>query len=127
MVSFVINFFYGWYVDGTKSFYNWFIDCFKSLDRDIGLISNLQNWLSPFYGDYSFAGRVIGPVMRTLRIFSGLVFYSVLAIFSLFAYLFWIILPILAIIMAVLNLLVLIKAPEPIFALGEKAMKLFIQ
>lgn len=124
MFNFAVNFFYSWYIDDTKNFYNWFFSCFKTLDRDIGLISNLQNWLSPLYGDYSFAGRVIGPVMRTLRISFGLAFYSVLAIFSLIAYLIWIILPIIVIMMIFLNLLILVKAPEPVFSMGREILSL---
>lgn len=124
MINFVIKFFYSWYIDDTKNFYNWLIDCFKTLDRDIGLVSNLQNWLSPLYGDYSFAGRIIGPVMRTLRIFFSLAFYFALAILFLIAYLIWIILPAAVIIMVFLNLLVLVKAPEPVFALGREILNL---
>lgn len=127
MFNLIINFFYNWYIEDTKIFYNRFIGFLKFFDRDIGLAGNLRNWLNPLYGDYSTAGRAIGPILRTFRIFFGIIFYLLITILSLAVYLIWIILPILAIIMAVLNLLVLIKAPEPVFALGEKALKLFIQ
>jgi len=127
MNNFIINFFYGWYIDDTKNFYNWFLKYFKTLDRDIGLIGNLQNWTSPLYGDYSAAGRIIGPILRTFRILFGLAFYAVIAFFSLTGYLFWIILPLMAIKMIFLNLLVLAEAPEPAFALAKELIKLFIQ
>lgn len=110
MFSPVINFFYGWYVDDTRNFWNWFMDFLKTLDRSIGLVGNLQNWTSPLYGDYSYVGRVVGPVLRTLRIFFGVALYMVMAVFSLLIYLFWIILPIVAIIMVFWNLLFLFKA-----------------
>ncbi len=104
MFSLVFNFFYGWYVDDTKNFWRWFFKYFKTLDRDIGLAGNLQNWASPLFGDYSYIGRVIGPILRTLRIFFGLAFYAVLAIFVLVVYLFWIFLPMVVILMVFLNL-----------------------
>lgn len=104
MFSPVINFFYGWYIDDTRNFWNWLGKLLKTLDRDIGLVGNLQNWASPLYGDYTYVGIVIGPILRTIRIFFGLAFYSVIAFFSLIAYLFWIALPIVAIIMVFLNL-----------------------
>jgi len=109
MFGSVINFFYGWYIDDTRNYWNWFSGFLKMLDRNIGLVGNLQNWTSPLFGDYSYIGRVIGPVMRTLRIFFGMGFYMVIAFFSLAAYLFWITLPIVIIIMVFLNLSVLIK------------------
>lgn len=127
MSNFVINFFYGWYIDETKNFLNWFAVYFKTLDRDIGLIGNLQNWLSPLYGDYTTAGRAIGPILRTFRIFFGAAFYTVIVVLFLMIYLFWIILPLAALTMAFLNLSVLIKAPEQVFALGKEMLNLFFQ
>lgn len=127
MFSPVINFFYGWYVDDTRNFWNWFVNYLKMLDRTIGLIGNIQNWTSPLFGDYSLIGVVVGPILRTLRIFFGMAFYTAIAVFFAIVYLFWIILPIAAIIMVFLNLLVLINAPEPVFALREESLKLFIR
>lgn len=123
----IINFFYGWYVDDTKNFWNWFINSIKFLDRDVGLIGNLQNWTSPLYGDYSYIGIIAGPILRTLRIFFGIALYAAMVILSLAIYSIWIILPIAVIIMVILNLLVLIKTPEPVYALSEAAVKLFIR
>lgn len=127
MLSPVVNFFYGWYIDDTRNFWNWFVNYLKMLDRTIGLIGNIQNWTSPLFGDYSLIGVVMGPILRTLRIFFGMAFYTAIAVFSLAVYLFWIILPMAVIIMVFLNLLVLIKAPEPVFALGKETLKLFIR
>lgn len=127
MFSLVINFFYGWYIDDTRNYWNWFAGYLRMLDRSIGLVGNLQNWTSPLFGDYSVIGRIVGPIMRTLRIFFGAVFYALMAIFFVAIYLFWIILPIAVIIMVFLNLLVLVKAPEPVFALGEEALNFFIR
>lgn len=112
MLTSVINFFYGWYIDDTRNFWNWFINCLKTLDRDIGLVGNLQNWTSPIFGDYSYIGVAVGPVLRTLRIFFGLAFYAAMAVLSLVIYLIWIILPIVVIAMVFFNFLALIKVPE---------------
>ncbi|MBU3925151.1 MAG: hypothetical protein V1732_03590 [Patescibacteria group bacterium] len=127
MFSFIVNFFYGWYVDDTINFWNWFVNCLKTLDRTVGLIGNIQNWTSPLYGDYSYIGVVAGPIFRTLRIFFGIALYAAIAIFSAIVYLFWIILPIAVVIMVFLNLLVLIKAPEAVYALGGELLNLFIR
>ncbi len=101
-----------------------FFNFLRMLDRSVGLIGNLQNWTSPLYGDYSLIGVVVGPILRTLRIFFGLAFYMAIAVFSLAVYLFWIILPIAVIIIVFLNLLVLVKTPEQVFALGEGIVKI---
>ena len=126
MFSLVINFFYGWYVDDTRNFWNWFANYLKMLDRSVGLIGNLQNWASPLYGDYTIAGVIIGPVLRTLRILFGIAFYLLMAIFSLAVYLFWIILPIGVIAMIILNLLALLRSPEQVISLADKFLSFFI-
>lgn len=127
MFSPIINFFYGWYIDDTKNFWQWFVNYLKFLDREIGLVGNLRNWTSPLFGDYSYIGRVIGPIFRTIRIFFGMAIFAAVTIFSAAIYLFWIILPIAVIVMIFLNLLVLIKAPEPVFASGNDFLNLFIR
>lgn len=108
MFSFVINFFYGWYIDDTINFWNWFASYIRKLDRTIGLVGNLQNWASPLFGDYSYIGRFVGPFLRTGRIIIGAAIYALITILSLMIYLFWIILPIAVIAMVFLNLLVLV-------------------
>ena len=105
MFSSIINFFYGWYIDGTKDFWRWFINFIKYLDRDAGLVGNVQNWLSPLYGDYSYIGIVAGPIFRTFRIFFGLALYTAIFIISLAVFLIWIILPVMAIRIILLNFL----------------------
>lgn len=105
MLSHIIKFFYGWYVDDTINFWRWYINSMKALDRDIALIGNLQNWTSPLYGDYTYMGRIAGPIFRTFRIFFGAFFYLSISIFCLALYLFWIILPLTMITMIFLNLL----------------------
>lgn len=117
MFSAIINFFYGWYIDDTRNFWHWFANYIRKLDRTVGMVGNLQNWTSPLFGDYSYIGRLAGPPFRTIRIVAGAAIYAVLTIICLIVYLFWIILPIAVIIMVFLNLLVLVKAPEPVFAL----------
>lgn len=104
MFSPVINFFYGWYIDDTKNFWNWFMGTVKFFDRDIGLVGNMQNWLSPLYGDYSYLGRLIGPILRTFRIFFGLFIYLIISVVFLLLYLIWAILPMAVIAMIILNL-----------------------
>ena len=125
MFNFVVSFLHGWYINDTKNFSSGFINHLKILDRDIGLVGNLQNWTSPLYGDYSYAGMVIGPILRTFRIFFGLIFYIIVTIFFLMGCLFWIVLPIVVVTMVILNLLVLIKAPEQVFALVREILGLF--
>lgn len=111
MASIVINFFYGWYVDETINYWKWFIRLLKTIDMDVGLIGNLQNWTSPLFGDYSLIGIIVGPIMRTFRIIFGAAFYFLIAVIAAIVYLLWIILPMIALLMIFLNLSALTISP----------------
>lgn len=78
------------------------------MDRDFGVVANVYNWTSPLYGDYSYVGKIAGPIFRTLRIIIGSAFYLGVIIFSLFLYAVWLALPPLIAIMIISNLAAII-------------------
>lgn len=81
----------------------------KFMDRDLGVMANIYNWTSPLYGDYSYIGRAIGPVLRTFRIFVGLLAYLGITIIAFGFYIIWIVLPLGILAMIYLNLASLYK------------------
>ncbi len=108
MFSFIRDFVYGWYVRGSKKFWSGALGFIKFMDRDFGVAANIYNWTSPLYGDYSYGGRIIGPIFRTARIFLGLAVYAIAFFAALFAYIIWLALPAIVLIMFFLNLLAII-------------------
>jgi len=98
------QFFYIWYVQSSRDFWNKEILFLKRVERDLGLAINLRLITQPIFGDYSYMGRVLGPIFRLGRILVGFAIMAASAIAVIIVYLIWIILPPLAFLMAALNL-----------------------
>lgn len=89
-----MQFFVHWY---GHSFIFVFGSCLKTLeklDRLLAFKITMRNFLIPLYGDYSFLGRILGVIFRSMRIVVGATIY--LMIFMLFglAYIFWAVIPV---------------------------------
>ena len=98
------QFFWFWYVQSSKDFWHREIAFIKGVERDIGVMINLKLITQPIFGDYTYAGRVIGPIFRLGRVLIGFVIMSVSIFIVILIYLIWIILPPLAFLMVILNL-----------------------
>ena len=99
----IMNFFSFWYIQSSKDFWNREISFIKGIERDIGIIINLKLITQPIFGDYSYAGRVIGPIFRLGRVLVGFIIMVISITVVILIYLIWIILPPLAFLMMVLN------------------------
>jgi len=93
----IADFFHHWYVDGSKSFFHGFLSLLEFLDRTFAVAVTARFFFSPLYGDYTFIGRVLGVIFRTLRILFGSVVYVLAAVGFAFVYLSWLLIPILII------------------------------
>ena len=99
-----IKFFHFWYVQSSKDFWNKEASFLKQIERDLGVIINLKLIFQPIFGDYSYMGRVIGPIFRLGRVFIGFIIMVASIFVVILIYLIWIILPPLAFLMVFLNL-----------------------
>lgn len=104
MLTSVAKFAYKWYFTDSKNYWNSVILFIKFMDRDLGVVANVYNWTSPLYGDYSYIGRAIGPILRTLRIFVGGLAHLGIIIVAFSLYIFWLALPLGILAMIFLNL-----------------------
>ena len=104
-ISGIINFFSFWYIRSSKLFLNKEILFIKGIERDIGVFINLKLIFQPIFGDYSYMGRVIGPIFRLGRVFMGFLIMAISLAVMVAVYLIWIILPPLAFLMVFLNLI----------------------
>jgi hypothetical protein len=100
----MVNFFYFWYVQSSRNFWNREIAFIKQIERDMGVMVNLRLITQPIFGDYTYMGRVIGPIFRLGRVLIGFLIVLVSIVIITFVYLIWIILPFLAFLMVILNL-----------------------
>jgi hypothetical protein len=60
----IIDFFSFWYITSSKAFWNKEISFIRGIERDMGVLINLKLMFQPIFGDYSYMGRVIGPIFR---------------------------------------------------------------
>lgn len=99
------DFLYFWYIKSSRDFWRSEIAFLKRVENDIGLLVNLKLITQPIYGDYSYMGKVIGPIFRLGRVLFGsaAVLFSFLAI--VVCYILWLALPVVAVIMVWKNLM----------------------
>lgn len=95
LVRRVFDFFRHWYWDGLLKSVNWFLNILERLDKYFAVRISIRFWLKPLYQDYSWIGYMWGFIFRTIRIFSGSVFYLLLAITALVLFLAWASIPLL--------------------------------
>jgi len=98
------QFFYFWYVQSSRDFWHKEIGFIKGVESDIGMMINLKLIFQPIFGDYTYAGRIIGPIFRLGRVLVGVLFVGASIFVVILIYLIWIILPPLAFLMVILNL-----------------------
>lgn len=87
------DFFHHWYVDASRYIFHYFISFLENVDQGLAFRVTLRHLGEPLYGDYSFIGRIIGFIFRSIRLFFGLIIYILLGIIFLLFYLAWILLP----------------------------------
>lgn len=92
-LSRIAGFFAHWYVDGSRAFLARYRDASRSLEGLVASRSMLHLLFRPLYGDYSFVGRIIGPIFRTGRLAIGALAHLALAAAFLAAWLLWVLLP----------------------------------
>ena len=102
----IINFFSFWYVRSSKAFWRKEISFIKGIERDMGVLINLKLIFQPIFGDYSYMGRVIGPIFRMSRVLIGFIIMAISIVAVTAIYFIWIILPPLAFLMVFLNLMI---------------------
>ena len=102
----IIKFFSFWYLTSSRAFWNKEILFIKGVERDMGVLINLKLIFQPIFGDYSYMGRVIGPIFRLGRVLIGFIIMAVSIAVVVAIYLIWIILPPLAFLMVFLNLMI---------------------
>src|SRR6266481_4704578 len=80
------DFFHHWYVDGSKSLLNRFMFFIGDLDKTFAVRITLSHFFEPLYKDFTFIGRILGVIFRSIRVviggiiylFAGLVFLGIL-------------------------------------------------
>ena len=85
------------YVQGLSWFWHKAIEIISNFEATFAVRLMLKHITEPIFQDYTRAGRILGILIRLLRIVVGLLFYlAIIILFSVLATV-WAILPILAI------------------------------
>jgi len=96
----ITGFFRHWYADGSRAFLRRYRAVSGSLEDAVASRAMLHLLFRPLYGDYSFVGRLIGPVFRLGRLFMGGLAHGALALMFCIAWLAWLLIPALTIVYA---------------------------
>lgn len=99
----IYYFLYHWYVRGFRKASNWTLDYLEKLDYVFALRINFKNLFQPLYQDYSFLGYILGFVLRSLRIFSAFIIYTLFSAVCLALFLAWAAFPVFAVYQIITN------------------------
>jgi len=100
MISFIFNqffheitcFFRRWYLERSELFWSAVFGFLGVLDKNFAVAINARLWLQPLYGDYSPVGRILGPILRSMRIVFGSSVYAAVLVFAGLVWLVWLLL-----------------------------------
>lgn len=101
----ISDFLYFWYIKNAKESLKKKMRFVKGVERDLGIIINLKMITQPIYGDYTLAGKLIGPILRLGRVIFGCLLMSLSFIFVTIAYVIYLLLPIVVSFMILKNVL----------------------
>lgn len=67
-----------------------------TLDNILELGANLRLWFAvePLFGDYTWAGRLTGLVLRTVRVLATVILYFIVVIIGMFLTVGWLLVPV---------------------------------
>ncbi len=85
----IICFFRRWYLERSEWFWSAVFAFLGVLDKNFAVAINVRLWLQPLYGDYSPVGRILGPILRTLRIVLGGLIYAIVLVIAGSLWLVW--------------------------------------
>ena len=86
-LKFLLN---DWFVLKPKAILNLLVEIIKDLDKNFAVAINFKLILKPLYKDYSFIGRIIGPIFRFFRVLVGGIIYLLIALVFSLVILVWI-------------------------------------
>ncbi len=89
----IVIFFHHWYVDGSRAIGHGFISVLERLDRSLAIRVTLRYFFQPLYKDFTFIGRILGIIFRSVRIAIAIVIYAAVAFAFLVAYIVWLAVP----------------------------------
>jgi len=98
------DFFHFWYIRNSADYWRRKIVFLRGVERDIGIIVNLRMITQPIYGDYTFAGRIIGPIFRLGRVLFGCLIFFISLVAVIIIYIVYLLMPAITAVMLLKNL-----------------------
>lgn len=86
-----------WYVSSPNAAWQFYLRTVGALEGSVGVRDMLRNIRRPLFQDYTWQGRLIGLLIRLVRIAAGLVLYLFVAVLGAVLYLVWLAFPLLCI------------------------------
>lgn len=89
----IAGFFAHWYGDGSRRLHVSYRAASSQLENVVASRTMLHLLFRPLYGDYSFVGRIIGPIFRLGRLVMGVVAHAAIFLIFITAWFIWIAIP----------------------------------
>lgn len=87
------NFFTYWYVQSASRFFQAYRETLSTTEETFAISQTIKNISKPLFQDYTLGGRVVGVLLRCVRIIGGLFSYLLLALLFISTYLLWLAFP----------------------------------
>lgn len=100
----IVDFFHHWYIGASRYFLRGLFSFLTQLDSTFAVHITVRHFFEPLYKDYSPIGRIVGIIFRSGRVLIGSVIYIVLTAIFLAAYVAWLLVPILILLLILKHL-----------------------
>lgn len=107
----MLSFFKYWYLQSFGRFWLAYLESINQFENTLAVKDTAVNLRKPLFQDYTTSGRVIGFLIRLVRIGAGLVLYTLISLIYLFLYLLWLAFPLICII-SILGAMLATKSPS---------------
>jgi len=82
-----------WYLHAPRHFFEAYLKAVDFFEANLAVKDTARNLNKPLYQDYSYSGRLVGFLIRLVRITLGLILYFLIAIAYLLGFIVWVLFP----------------------------------
>jgi tetrahydromethanopterin S-methyltransferase subunit E len=82
-----------WYLNSPAWVWHAFLTTYYTLDGHLAVADTARNLGKPLFQDYTYQGRIIGVLLRLVRIAGGILLYALVGLVYALGFLVWLFFP----------------------------------